>query len=82
MNSILQNIFPFLPADFVSTYLPVIVSLVFIEVLLSIDNALVNASLAEGLVNARDRKLAIRIGILGGAGLACGFIFRYNYTTK
>lgn len=78
MNSttiFLQNTFSFLPADFISTYLPVIISLVFIEVLLSIDNALVNASLAEGLINAKERKLAIRIGILGGAALRLVALF-------
>ena len=70
-----QNLFSFLPADFVSTYLPVIVSLFFIEILLSIDNALVNASLAEGLTNTKERKLAIKIGILGGAGLRLVALF-------
>lgn len=71
----MQNITTFLSGEFLSTYLPVIISLIFIEVLLSIDNALVNASLAEGLTNAKERKLAIRIGILGGAGLRLVALF-------
>lgn len=49
-----------------STYLSVIVSLFIIEVLLSVDNALVNATLAESLPEEK-RKKAIRIGILLGA---------------
>lgn len=75
MQNFFQNTFSFLPTDFTTTYLPVIISLIFIEVLLSIDNALVNASLAEGLTNAKERKLAIRIGILGGAGLRLVALF-------
>jgi tellurite resistance protein TerC len=75
ISTFFQNTFSFLPADFISTYLPVIISLIFIEVLLSIDNALVNASLAEGLTNAKERKLAIRIGILGGAALRLVALF-------
>jgi YkoY family integral membrane protein len=47
-------------------YLSIIASLFIIEVLLSIDNALVNATLAEALPEAK-RKKAIRIGILLGA---------------
>jgi YkoY family integral membrane protein len=48
-------------------YLPIIVSLFIIEVLLSVDNALVNATLAESLPEEK-RKKALRIGILLGAG--------------
>lgn len=47
-------------------YFPIIVSLFIIEVLLSVDNALVNATLAESLPEVK-RKKAIRIGILLGA---------------
>ena len=45
------------------TYFSIIVSLFIIEVLLSVDNALVNATLAESLPEEK-RKKAIRIGIL------------------
>jgi YkoY family integral membrane protein len=48
------------------TYLPIIASLFIIEVLLSVDNALVNATLAESLPEEKRRK-ALRIGILLGA---------------
>lgn len=48
------------------TYLSIIVSLFIIEVLLSVDNALVNATLAESLPESQ-RKKAIRIGIILGA---------------
>ena len=48
------------------TYLPIILSLFIIEILLSVDNALVNATLAESLPEAQ-RKKALRIGILLGA---------------
>ncbi|MFA5131930.1 MAG: hypothetical protein WC444_01230 [Candidatus Paceibacterota bacterium] len=47
-------------------YLPILISLFIIEVLLSVDNALVNATLAESLPEEK-RKRAIRIGILLGA---------------
>lgn len=47
-------------------YFSIIVSLFIIEVLLSVDNALVNATLAESLPEER-RKKALRIGILLGA---------------
>lgn len=50
----------------IETYLSVIVSLFIIEVLLSVDNALVNATLAESLPE-KFRTRAIRIGILLGA---------------
>ncbi len=70
----MQNIITFLTGDFLTTYLPVIASLAVIEVLLSIDNALVNASLAEPLPE-KQRKLAIRIGILGGAALRLVALF-------
>ena len=49
------------------TYFSIIVSLFIIEVLLSVDNALVNATLAESLPEEK-RKKALRIGILVGAG--------------
>jgi YkoY family integral membrane protein len=48
------------------TYLSIVVSLFIIEVLLSVDNALVNATLAEALPEEK-RKKALRIGILLGA---------------
>ncbi|MBP6888296.1 MAG: hypothetical protein KBC21_01215 [Candidatus Pacebacteria bacterium] len=48
------------------TYVSIIISLFIIEVLLSVDNALVNATLAESLPEEK-RKRAIRIGILLGA---------------
>ncbi len=48
------------------TYVSVIISLFIIEVLLSVDNALVNATLAESLPEGK-RTRAIRIGILLGA---------------
>jgi YkoY family integral membrane protein len=51
-----------------SVYLSILVSLFIIEVLLSVDNALVNATLAESLPEEK-RKKAIRIGILLGAVL-------------
>jgi tellurite resistance protein TerC len=47
-------------------YFSIIVSLFIIEVLLSVDNALVNATLAESLPEEK-RKKALRIGILLGA---------------
>lgn len=49
------------------TYFSIIISLFIIEVLLSVDNALVNATLAESLPE-HQRKKALRIGILAGAG--------------
>ncbi len=49
-----------------SAYISIIVSLFIIEVLLSVDNALVNATLAESLPEEK-RKKALRIGILLGA---------------
>jgi YkoY family integral membrane protein len=49
-----------------SVYASIIISLFIIEVLLSVDNALVNATLAESLPPAKRAK-AIRIGILLGA---------------
>lgn len=48
------------------TYVSIIISLFIIEVLLSVDNALVNATLAESLPE-KQRIKAIRIGILLGA---------------
>lgn len=48
------------------TYFSIIISLFIIEVLLSVDNALVNATLAESLPEAKRRR-ALRIGILLGA---------------
>jgi YkoY family integral membrane protein len=50
----------------IQTYFSIIFSLFIIEVLLSVDNALVNATLAESLPEIR-RKKALRIGILLGA---------------
>lgn len=50
-----------------SSFLSVIVSLFFLEILLSVDNALVNASLAEDLP-AEQRLSAVRRGIIFGAG--------------
>lgn len=47
-------------------YFSIIFSLFIIEVLLSVDNALVNAALAESLPNEK-RKKALRIGITLGA---------------
>ena len=70
----MENIIAFLSGPFLTTYLPVIISLAIIEVLLSIDNALVNASLAEPLPE-KQRKLAIRVGILGGAALRLVALF-------
>lgn len=48
------------------TYFSIVVSLFIIEVLLSVDNALVNATLAESLTESK-RKSALRIGITLGA---------------
>lgn len=48
------------------TYFSIIASLFIIEILLSVDNALVNATLAESLPEEK-RKKALRIGILLGA---------------
>ena len=48
------------------TYFSIIISLFIIEVLLSVDNALVNATLAESLPEVKRRR-ALRIGILLGA---------------
>ena len=50
----------------IETYFSIVASLIIIEVLLSIDNALVNATLAESLPE-RQRTKAIRFGILLGA---------------
>lgn len=50
----------------IQTYLSIILSLFIIEVLLSVDNALVNATLAESLPEEK-RKKALRIGIILGA---------------
>lgn len=50
----------------IETYFSIIASLFIIEILLSVDNALVNATLAESLPEEK-RKKAIRIGILLGA---------------
>lgn len=50
----------------IGTYLSIIVSLFIIEVLLSVDNALVNATLAASLP-PKERTRAIRIGIILGA---------------
>lgn len=55
-------------------YFSIIVSLFIIEVLLSIDNALVNATLAESLPEEK-RKKAIRIGILLGAVFRIAALF-------
>lgn len=49
-----------------TTLFSTIISLVIIEVLLSVDNALVNATIAENLPEEK-RKRALRIGILLGA---------------
>lgn len=49
-----------------TTYFSIIASLFIIEVLLSVDNALVNATLAESLPE-EERKKAIRFGIILGA---------------
>lgn len=70
----MQNITTFLQGEFLTVYLPTIISLAMIEVLLSVDNALVNASIAEPLP-AKERKLAIRLGILGGAALRLVALF-------
>lgn len=70
----MENIIAFLSGPFLITYLPVIISLAMIEILLSIDNALVNASLAEPL-SEKQKKLAIRLGILGGAALRLVALF-------
>lgn len=48
------------------SYFSIILSLFIIEILLSVDNALVNATLAESLPEEK-RKKALRIGILLGA---------------
>ncbi len=48
------------------TYFSIIISLFIIEILLSVDNALVNATLAESLPEVKRRR-ALRIGILLGA---------------
>lgn len=58
----------------IAAYASVVLSLFIIEVLLSIDNALVNATLAESLPEAK-RKLAIRIGILLGAVFRIAALF-------
>jgi YkoY family integral membrane protein len=54
--------------NFLQEHIFILVSLAFIEILLSVDNAIVNASLAEPLPT-KQRKLALMIGILAGAGL-------------
>jgi YkoY family integral membrane protein len=48
------------------TLIPTLISLAIIEILLSVDNALVNATIAENLPEEK-RKKALRIGILLGA---------------
>ena len=52
--------------ELVTQYFPVIASLVLLEVILSVDNALVNATLAEALP-PQDRAKAIKYGIIIGA---------------
>lgn len=59
-------------------YLPIIVSLFIIEVLLSVDNALVNATLAESLPEHKRAK-ALRIGILLGALFRIIALFAVSY---
>ncbi len=54
--------------------LPILFSLFIIEILLSIDNALVNATIAEKLPED-ERKKAIRIGIILGAGFRLVALF-------
>jgi YkoY family integral membrane protein len=56
------------------TYFSIIASLFIIEVLLSVDNALVNATLANSLPEQK-RKQALRIGILAGAGFRIVALF-------
>ena len=53
----------------IQTYFSIIASLFILEVLLSVDNALVNATIANNLPEDK-RKLALRIGII------CGGVFR------
>jgi YkoY family integral membrane protein len=61
-----------------TTYISVIVSLFIIEVLLSIDNALVNATLAESLPESQ-RKFALRVGIILGAVFRLVALFAVAY---
>lgn len=58
----------------IETYASIIISLFIIEVLLSVDNALVNATLADSLPE-KERTKAIRIGILLGAGFRVVALF-------
>lgn len=60
------------------TYFSIIVSLFIIEILLSVDNALVNATLAESLPEVK-RKNALRIGILLGAAFRIVALFLAAY---
>lgn len=53
----------------------IILSIALLEGLLSVDNALVNASLAQGLPHAKERKMAIKIGIGLGALLRLVALF-------
>lgn len=45
----------------IQTYFSIIISLLIIEVLLSVDNALVNATLAESLPEEKERKLFVLV---------------------
>jgi YkoY family integral membrane protein len=64
-----------------SATLSIIFSLFIIEVLLSIDNALVNATIANSLPEDK-RKLAIRIGIMLGAGFRLVALFFASFIIK
>ena len=59
----------------------VIFSIIILEGLLSVDNALVNASLASSLPRGEQKK-AIRFGILAGAVLRLGALFGVSYIVR
>lgn len=67
--------------NFLQENIFILISLAFIEILLSVDNAIVNASLAEPLP-AKQRKLALLLGIIGGAGLRVVALLFATYITQ
>lgn len=65
----------FIPSDITTGDIGLIVSIALLEGLLSVDNALVNASLAKGLPTAKEQNMAIRVGIALGAILRIVALF-------
>lgn len=67
--------------NFLQEHILILISLAFVEILLSVDNAIVNASLAEPLPE-RKRNIALMIGILGGALLRVVALIFATYITQ